>query len=181
MPQRGAFLCFLMLASETGNLIPADPKYIRSRAQVDPRLTQSLTKVGLIEEIALDSDSQEVKELRRIFSGGRPPPEEEGRTESEKRVSPPERLCRLTPARPQTQSEARHVTDVLCDTTVPPGVRRIGRQPEFDLLLKACLEARVTGSDWNGQTDVVRQQFGFVLSDRQHQQLERQLNDRAHR
>jgi len=72
MTQRGAFCSLLMLASETGNLIPDDQKFLRNRVQLDTRVKLSLTKLGMIEQISLPSDSQQVKDLRRIYSGGLP-------------------------------------------------------------------------------------------------------------
>ena len=71
-PQRGAFAWLLLLAAETGNLIPFEAKWLRSRAQLDARLLASLIDLGVIEKIALRSDSPKIKALRRTFAGHRP-------------------------------------------------------------------------------------------------------------
>ncbi len=94
MPQRGALCSLLMLASETGNLIPDEPGFLRNRIQLDGRLRRSLIDLGVIQEIVLPLDSREVKDLRRVYSGGAPAnrrtveeEEEESRTESDAKES----------------------------------------------------------------------------------------------
>jgi hypothetical protein len=83
--QRGAFCWLLMLASETGNLIPNESDFLLNRIQLRSKLKLNLIQSGFIEEFTLPADSPEIKRLRRIYSGG--PPEDfrtvEGEGEAE--------------------------------------------------------------------------------------------------
>ena len=161
MAQRGAFCSFLMLASETGNLIRDDARLLRYRIQVDPRLTLSLIKLGLIERIAIPADSPEIKELRRIYSGGGP---EKLRTlEGEGRTAP--------------DSISRGGTNA--DSNRPPdNFPSKFKQPEFEAMVEECLAKNVRGSDYRSMSNVIYAKFGFMPNDKQLTVMDRQIRDR---
>jgi hypothetical protein len=53
------------------------------------------------------------------------------------------------------------------------------RQPTFEEMVQACLEARIPPSNWESMIDFIYLKFGFTLSDKQLRVLERQLIDRS--
>ena len=161
MAQRGAFCCFLMLASETGNLIRDDARLLRYRIQVDPRLTLSLIKLGLIERIAIPADSPEIKELRRIYSGGGP--DQLGTQEGEGRIAP--------------DSTCRGGANVEIDRA-PDNSPSKFKQPEFKALLKVCLDADVRGSNHQAISEAIHSKFHFQPSHKQLDKLDKQIRDR---
>ncbi len=54
----------------------------------------------------------------------------------------------------------------------------IRKQPPFERLTQACIEAGIRGSDYHCISDVIERTFGFQPSDRQVTHLERQIIDR---
>lgn len=161
MAQRGAFCWLLLLASETGNLIEDDPRVLRIRIQVDPRLIRSLIKLGLIERIAIPAESPEIKELRKIYSGGGP---EQLRTlEGEGRTAPD-----LT-----SRGSAKAGSNRDPDSCLPKF-----KQPEFEVLVSAVMDAGVRGSDWEQIGKIIEEKFGFTPSQHQFIVLDRQIRDR---
>ncbi len=69
--QRGDIIGILAAASQTGNMIPNDPNWLRSFG-VSPKIAKNLAQHGLIRIFSLPSDDQKIKNLRRVFSGGTP-------------------------------------------------------------------------------------------------------------
>ena len=81
-PLRADFIALLGAASETGNLIPTDRKWLRAR-DISPVSIQKLVKVELCRLIQLAPDDPQIRNLRRAFSGVTPPPEAEGEAETD--------------------------------------------------------------------------------------------------
>ncbi len=69
--QRGDFIGILAAASQTGNMIPNDPNWLRSFG-VSSKIAKKLSQLGLIRIFSLPADDHKIKELRRVFSGGTP-------------------------------------------------------------------------------------------------------------
>ena len=67
--QRGDFIGILAAASQTGNMIPNDPNWLRSFG-VSPKIAKKLSQLGLIRVFSLPANDQKIKNLRRVFSGG---------------------------------------------------------------------------------------------------------------
>lgn len=70
-PQRADFIAVLGAASETGNMIPVDRKWLRFR-ELSPNILRKLSNVGLVRGFSLPANHPKIKELRHVFSGGTP-------------------------------------------------------------------------------------------------------------
>ena len=68
-PQRSDFVSLLSLASQCGNLINADAKWLRLHG-ISSKTLATLTELQLIRRFSLPGDDQKIKNLRRVFSGG---------------------------------------------------------------------------------------------------------------
>ena len=105
-PQRADFISLLALASQCGNLIPADRKWLTTH-DISPKSLATLIELRLIRRFYLPPNHQRIKELRRIFSGAAPPQKEkEGRREEKRKesLSPaPVDKCNPSPASPASQ------------------------------------------------------------------------------
>ena len=79
--QRGDFVALLAAASQTGNLIPNDSKWLRNFG-LSTKIAKNLAQVGAIRIFSLPADHRRIKALRRTFSGGAPDKEQiQNRTE----------------------------------------------------------------------------------------------------
>ena len=84
--QRGDFPGLLAAASQTGNMIPHDPKWLRNFG-VSPRILMNLIQHGLIRVFSLPANDLRVKELRRVFSGRGPAQKRVDKNRTEERES----------------------------------------------------------------------------------------------
>jgi hypothetical protein len=84
--QRGDFPGLLAAASQTGNMIPNDAKWLRNFG-VSPKILMNLIQHGLIRVFSLPANDQRVKELRRVFSGRVPTQKRVDKKRLEKRES----------------------------------------------------------------------------------------------
>jgi hypothetical protein len=79
--QRADFIAALGAASETGNLIPDDPRWLHFRG-LSRRSLASLVRESLVGCISLPNEHPRIRQLRRVLSGAAPDPEDRGqRTE----------------------------------------------------------------------------------------------------
>lgn len=82
--QRGDFVSLLAAASQTGNMIPMEPRWLRNFG-VSIKVCKKLSQLGVIRIFSLTSDHKRIKDLRRVFTGGAPDIDsEQNRTETER-------------------------------------------------------------------------------------------------
>lgn len=155
-PQRADFIAVLGAASETGNMIPLEKKWLRLR-ELSPRILQKLSKTGLVRSFSLPANHSRIKDLRRVFSGGIPASE----ADADKEIKTEGGVG----ANPDSNSTTR---------TLP----QKSKQPDFEELVRTCVHAGVRGSNWMQITKIIEQTFGFTVSDSQLMQLDRQISDR---
>lgn len=81
-PARADFIALLGAASETGNLIPMDRRWLNAR-QLSRSSVEKMSNFGLCRTFFLEPDDKKIRALRAAFSGVSPPPEAEAETETE--------------------------------------------------------------------------------------------------
>lgn len=155
----GAYVRLIMLAASTNNRTAYNPTWIRRRAGVSRQVIESLSSRGLV-RIGVDSVGDEkTQEKQTTFS---------------KTASSPQANL------PQTaRLEGKGLDLTRPEGKAPPGIRPNGKQPGFSQMIDVCLDAGLSGSNWNGIKETIETTFGFIPTEKQVRTIELQLNDRA--
>ena len=172
-PLRADFVALLGAASETGNLIPMDKRWLSAR-QITRNSIEKLSKSGLCRAFFLMPDDKRIRELRRVFSGVPPVPEGRGQIQ----ISETEGANGATDHRARSDERSIDLSRVIRPC---PSERKINgrKQPPFEDLVKACLLAKLRPSDRPSIAAHLEKVFRIQATERQLAHIERQLIDRS--
>lgn len=106
--QRGDFVGVLAAASQCGNLIPLDPKWLRSFG-VSAKILKNLSQLGLIRIFSMRSDDKRIRDLRQTFSGGTPA-QRRGEEHREEKNSGAETEPSIEPQPPSMPDDGREAS-----------------------------------------------------------------------
>lgn len=157
----GAYCRILNLSALTNNQTAFKTNWIKRRTGITPKDLQKLKNRGLIK---ITNSLSTVEESQQNQAN-----DQETASDSQADLQQASRL----------DGNRKGLDTNGIEGDGPAGIRPTGRQPKFEELTRACDEAGVSGSDWNGIANLIETKFQFSPTKKQLNTIQRQLNDRA--
>lgn len=162
---RGTLFSMQMLCMELGNRVPYETSFIAQKIGLRPAVAGKalchLITTGFLLEFAEEADASDNNDLAQIIRSDRVALE--GDIDKEKEPIPRDESP--LKAKRKRSGDNRNSSK--------------WRQPNFEFLTQACVQAGVRGSNYEHITQVLEDSLGITPSEKQLPVLERQIIDRS--